>query len=71
MFNNNKFHFLKLLIQIGKGSYGKILLVRKKASMEVFALKVLKKEKIIKEHQVEHTNTERKVLTEIDNPFKF
>lgn len=39
--------------------------------MEVFALKVLKKEKIIKEHQVEHTNTERKVLTEIDNPFKF
>jgi serine/threonine protein kinase len=33
---------------IGKGSYGKVLLVQKKDTKKQYALKILKKEEIIK-----------------------
>ena len=36
-----------LLTLIGKGSFGEVYLVQKKSSQEVFALKVLSKDKII------------------------
>ena len=37
-----------MLSVIGKGSYGKVLLVKKKDSGELFALKVLKKSEILR-----------------------
>jgi serum/glucocorticoid-regulated kinase 2 len=58
-----------LLKVIGVGSYGKVVLVQKKDSTEVLAMKVLKKEHLYKRNQVEHTKTERKVLELIDHPF--
>ena len=51
-----------LLTVIGKGSYAKVLLVKKKDTGEVLALKVLKKEVIEKRKQEEHVKTERNVL---------
>lgn len=54
---------------IGKGSFGKVFLVREKASGNLFALKVLKKEYIIRKKQVEHTRTERSVLGYVHHPF--
>mgnify|MGYP000865966772 CR=1 FL=1 len=51
-----------LLSVIGKGSYAKVLLVKKKDTGEVLALKVLKKEMIEKRKQEEHVKTERNVL---------
>ena len=47
---------------IGKGSYGKVLLVQKKDSKEYLAMKMLKKEHIVKKRQIEHLKTERFVL---------
>jgi RAC serine/threonine-protein kinase len=54
---------------IGKGSFGKVFLVREKQTSEMFALKVLKKDNIIKRNQVEHTKTERSVLGYVKHPF--
>ncbi|KAJ0408871.1 hypothetical protein ATCC90586_007969 [Pythium insidiosum] len=54
---------------IGKGSFGKVLLVKKKDSGLVYAMKVLRKENIIKRNQVEHTRTERHVLGYVRHPF--
>lgn len=51
-----------MLSVIGKGSYGKVLLVKKNNDNELYALKVLKKSEILKRNQVEHTMTERKIL---------
>ena len=48
---------------------GKVFLVREKESEEMFALKVLRKDSIIKRNQVEHTKTERNVLGYVDHPF--
>mmetsp|Transcript_146114 Transcript_146114/g.207076 ORF Transcript_146114/g.207076 Transcript_146114/m.207076 type:complete len:330 (-) Transcript_146114:107-1096(-) len=56
---------------LGKGSYGKVYLVRRKnsPSMEVFAMKMLRKEHVMNRNQVEHTKTERNVLEHVNHPF--
>ena len=63
------FEMLKVL---GKGSYGKVILVRKRDGPdagECYAMKVLKKRHVHQKRQVEHTKTERNVLATIKHPF--
>eukprot|EP01084_Bolivina_argentea_P235365 396072_1 len=62
----NDFTFLKV---VGKGSFGKVMQVRKNDDGKIYALKVLKKKELVKRKQVVHTQTERRVLAGIDNPF--
>jgi len=58
------------LIQvIGTGSYGKVLLVKKKSSGKFYAMKILKKKQLRKQRQVKNTWTERKILEKISHPF--
>lgn len=54
---------------IGKGSYGKVTLVKKKDTGKLYALKALKKAEIIRRNQVEHTMTERRILENVRHPF--
>jgi len=60
----------KLMKVIGKGSYGKVMLVRYREEEDsVFAMKMLRKENIVRRNQVEHTKTERNVLEAVSHPF--
>merc|ERR1712003_608951 len=59
----------KMIKVIGKGSFGKVFLVKEIRTDQMFALKVLKKDNIIKRNQVEHTKTERSVLGYVNHPF--
>ena len=58
-----------LLKVLGKGGFGKVMLVRKKGTEDIYAMKVLKKEAVIKRQQVAHTKTETKILKQIRHPF--
>lgn len=61
-----------LMKVIGKGSFGKVMLVRRKFGNDkdrVYAMKVLHKDNVVKRNQVEHTKTERSVLGAVDHPF--
>mmetsp|Transcript_14253 Transcript_14253/g.20162 ORF Transcript_14253/g.20162 Transcript_14253/m.20162 type:complete len:503 (+) Transcript_14253:178-1686(+) len=58
-----------MLRVLGKGSYGKVVLVRKKSTQVLYAMKVLKKGDVIRKRQVERTKIERRVLGFIDHPF--
>jgi len=50
----------KVLKVLGKGAFGKVVLVQHKEGNELYALKSLRKSKIIKLLQVEHTKSERR-----------
>jgi len=58
-----------LLKVLGKGGFGKVMLVRKKNSTDIYAMKVLKKEAVIRRNQVQHTKTETHILKQIRHPF--
>eukprot|EP00033_Pygsuia_biforma_P001612 GCRY01001814.1.p1 GENE.GCRY01001814.1~~GCRY01001814.1.p1 ORF type:complete len:368 (-),score=36.94 GCRY01001814.1:608-1711(-) len=58
-----------LLNVIGKGSFGKVMQVKKKDTGKVYAMKVLKKEQLIARNQVQHTKAERCILQAIKHPF--
>ncbi|KAJ3280821.1 serine/threonine protein kinase psk1, partial [Rhizoclosmatium sp. JEL0117] len=55
---------------IGQGGYGKVFLVRKKATQTIYAMKVLKKATlVIHTKTVEHTKNERSILSQLAHPF--
>lgn len=47
---------------IGRGAFGKVMLVQKKGTEDLYALKSIRKEDIIQKDQIEHTKAERKIL---------
>lgn len=62
------FNLIKVL---GKGAFGKVMLVSKKddPSETLYAMKSLKKADLVKRNQVAHIETERHILGNIDCPF--
>jgi len=58
-----------LLKVIGKGSFGKVMQVRKKDTLRIYAMKIIRKANIIERDEVEHTIAERNVLAKINHPF--
>ncbi|GAM18625.1 hypothetical protein SAMD00019534_018000 [Acytostelium subglobosum LB1] len=73
IFSKNKQSVTKddfeLLTVIGKGSFGKVMQVRKKDDNKIYAMKVLRKEAIIARKQVNHTKSEKTILQGIAHPF--
>jgi serum/glucocorticoid-regulated kinase 2 len=59
----------ELLKVLGRGSFGKVMQVRKKSDGKIYAMKILKKRAIIARNQVEHTKAERKILQSLQHPF--
>jgi len=60
------FTVLKVL---GRGAFGKVMLVEKKDTNEWFAMKTIKKDDVIEKDQLEHTKTEKMILEHVNHPF--
>lgn len=74
IFSNQMNHLsldnFNLINTIGKGSYAKVVLVKKKGDdSRTYAMKILKKKYIEKRKQESHVMTERNILAEVDHPF--
>ncbi|KAK7330425.1 hypothetical protein VNO77_24619 [Canavalia gladiata] len=64
----------QILRVVGQGSFGKVFLVRKKGEDclngdGVFAMKVMRKDTIIKKNHVDYMKAERDILTKVIHPF--
>ncbi|WVQ75985.1 hypothetical protein IAR50_005621 [Cryptococcus sp. DSM 104548] len=59
----------ELLKVIGKGSFGKVMQVRKRDTLRIYALKTLRKAHIVSRSEVTHTLAERTVLAQVNCPF--
>jgi len=58
-----------LLNLVGKGSFGKVMQVRRKDNGKIYAMKVLDKKHILEHNEVEHTLAEKNILQRINHPF--
>jgi serine/threonine protein kinase len=59
----------KMIQLVGKGAFGKVMLVKYLENNKIYGIKILKKEEIIKKNQVNHTKTERFLLEKLNHPF--
>ncbi|KAF9680117.1 hypothetical protein SADUNF_Sadunf06G0086800 [Salix dunnii] len=60
------FEVLKL---VGQGAFGKVYQVRKKGTPEIYAMKVMRKDRIVEKNHVDYMRGERDILTKIAHPF--
>jgi len=60
------FEVLKL---VGQGAFGKVYQVRKKGTAEIYAMKVMRKDKVVEKNHAEYMKAERDILTKVDHPF--
>lgn len=66
-----------ILRVVGKGAFGKVFLVRKKGDCKgngpnndgIYAMKVMRKDTIIKKNHVDYMKAERDILTKVAHPF--
>ncbi|XP_006792127.1 protein kinase, cAMP-dependent, catalytic, beta a [Neolamprologus brichardi] len=54
---------------LGTGSFGRVMLVKHKATNQFYAMKILDKQKVVKLKQIEHTLNEKKILQAVSFPF--
>ena len=57
------------LAQLGKGSFGEVFLVKNIDSDEIYAMKILRKERILKQNLLKYAISERNVLSSSHHPF--
>lgn len=67
--NSWKLKDFEILETLGTGSFGRVRLCKHKETQEYFAIKILKKQTILKLKQVEHIWNERNLLFEANSPF--
>lgn len=54
---------------VGQGAFGKVFQVRKTGTSDIYAMKVMRKDKIMEKNHAEYMKAERDILTKIDHPF--
>ncbi|KAF8394810.1 hypothetical protein HHK36_018746 [Tetracentron sinense] len=59
----------EVLKVVGQGAFAKVFQVRMRGTSEIYAMKVMRKDKIMEKNHVEYMKAERDILTQLDHPF--
>ncbi|KAM7276475.1 hypothetical protein ACFE04_018341 [Oxalis oulophora] len=59
----------EVLKVVGQGAFAKVYQVRKSGTTEIYAMKVMRKDKIVEKNHAEYMKSERDILTKVDHPF--
>ncbi|PRW45661.1 serine threonine- kinase 2 19-like isoform A [Chlorella sorokiniana] len=62
----NDFEMLRI---VGQGAFGKVFQVRKRDTSEIFAMKVMRKDRILERDHKDYVRAERDVLTSVLHPY--
>ncbi|CAL0328353.1 unnamed protein product [Lupinus luteus] len=58
-----------ILKVVGQGAFAKVYQVRKKGTSQIYAMKVMRKDKIMEKNHAEYMKAERDILTKIEHPY--
>ncbi|OQR97992.1 kinase, partial [Thraustotheca clavata] len=67
--NGNKPTDFELLCVVGQGAFGKVIQVRHTPSAEIYAMKIVSKEYLVKKNSISNMQTERDIMTKVNHPF--
>lgn len=59
----------EVLKVVGQGAFAKVYQVRRIGTSEIYAMKVMRKDKIMEKNHAEYMKSERNILTKVDHPF--
>ncbi|KAJ0788985.1 putative protein kinase AGC-Pl family [Helianthus annuus] len=59
----------EVLKVVGQGAFAKVYQVKKHGSSEIFAMKVMRKDRIFEKDHAEYMKAERDILTKVNHPF--
>ena len=59
----------KMIMVLGRGTFGKVYLSQLQTTKELFAIKALRKDILIGAKQIENTLLEKNIMLEADHPF--
>ncbi|PPD91708.1 hypothetical protein GOBAR_DD11356 [Gossypium barbadense] len=54
---------------VGQGAFGRVYQVRRNDTSDIYAMKVMRKDKIMEKNHAEYMKSERDILTKVDHPF--
>ncbi|TYI24178.1 hypothetical protein ES332_A06G215500v1 [Gossypium tomentosum] len=59
----------EVLKVVGQGAFGRVYQVRRNDTSDIYAMKVMRKDKIMEKNHTEYMKSERDILTKVDHPF--
>ena len=64
-----KFGDFEIIELIGEGSFGRVYKCMKKDNGQILALKVMKKQYLISNHQIKYAVSEAQIMKSLDHPY--
>ncbi|PON48611.1 Tyrosine-protein kinase [Trema orientale] len=59
----------EVLKVVGQGAFGKVYQVRRSGTSEIYAMKVIRKDKILEKNLAKYVKSERDILAKVNHPF--
>ncbi|XWS65629.1 hypothetical protein CRYUN_Cryun05aG0130200 [Craigia yunnanensis] len=59
----------EVLKVVGQGAFAKVYQVKRSDTSDIYAMKVMRKDKIMEKNHAEYMKSERDILTKVDHPF--
>ncbi|CDW90868.1 camp-dependent protein kinase catalytic subunit prkx [Stylonychia lemnae] len=67
--DNLKIEDFEILETLGSGNFGEVKLVKKLDNKKLYALKIMRKDEIMRSKQIEHIKREKDILMQVISPF--
>ena len=62
-------HDFEQIKVIGRGAFSRVILVRKKDTGRLYAMKIMRKDKLVREQKIKPIINERQIMQDLDHPF--